>query len=216
MFLQVIVLMSIFHRGRDWYDTCYLLLGRQAGSEQSHAHRRLHQASSGLGADPRSSGDQYDHAPGGADDHQSLRSVRARSGARTARQVRRRGHRADHGAALGRGQPAQGADLRRRSRGAADGSLLRRRRHAGDDLCARHRDPQDRRDLRRAGHRLHRQADDRRRHRPGRPRHRQAARPVAAHLRRQDRHARSRRRAPSRSSGARKAACRCCAPGCPA
>ena len=77
-------------------------------------------------------------------------------------------------------------------------------------------DPQDRRDLRRAGYRLHRQADHRRRHRPGRARHRQASRPAAAHLCRQDRRARSRARAPSRSSGARKAACRCCAPGCPA
>ena len=84
----------------------------------------------------------------------------------------------------------------------------------GDDLCAGHRHPQDRRDLRRAGYRLHRQADDRRRYRPGRARHRQAPRPVATHLCR----ARSARsiplRAPSRSSGGRKAACRCCAPSC--
>ena len=78
---------------------------------------------------------------------------------------------------------------RRRPRRAADRPLLRRLRHAGHHLRARRGDPQDRRDLWRAGHRLHRQADDRRRHRAGRPRHRQAARPAAAHLCRRHRRA---------------------------
>ena len=38
----------------------------------AHAYRRLHQAGSGLGADPRPSGHQHHHAPGRADDHQPL------------------------------------------------------------------------------------------------------------------------------------------------
>ena len=85
--------------------------------------------------------------------------------------------------------PPMAADSLRKALtiGADRAVLLTDRFFAGSDTLAtsyrpRPGDPQDRRDFWRAGHRLRRQADHRRRHRPGRPRHRQAPRPAAAHL----------------------------------
>src|SRR3974390_1156273 len=76
------------------------------------------------------------------------------------------------------GPPSAEDSLRKAlSFGAARAVLLTDRVFAGDDLCARRCDSQDRSDLWRARRRLHGQADDRRRHRPGRAGHRQASRP---------------------------------------
>lgn len=53
---------------------------------------RLHQAGSRLRADPRAPRHQSHHASGRADDHQSIRSLRARGRAGIARSVWRRNH----------------------------------------------------------------------------------------------------------------------------
>ena len=66
-----------------WHDLCVSRPRSRRGG--AHAFRGLHQAGSGLGADPRPSGHQHHHAPGRADDHQPLRSVRARDRAAAAR-----------------------------------------------------------------------------------------------------------------------------------
>ena len=117
------------------------------------------------------------------------------------------------------GPPSAEDSLRKALTFGADRAvLLTDRLFAGADTLATTyalaaADPQDRRDLRHARHRLHRQADDRRRHRPGRPRHRQAPRPRCnSPMSAQIEYSRSAGAQRSRSSGARKAACRCCRP----
>ncbi len=80
------------------------------------------------------------------------------------------------GPPIGRGKPAPRAELRAGPGRAAHRPHFRRLGYAGDELRALGSHPQDRRELRPGGYRLHRQADHRWRHGAGRPRHRQAAR----------------------------------------
>ena len=154
------------------------------------------------------SGHQHHHAPGRAGDHQSVRPVLAGRGAAAEGPVRRPCHGPDHGAADGGSVAAEGAVVRRHRRRPADRPQVRRFGHPRDLLRADLGDPQVARGGA-GGHGVLRQADDRRRHRAGRSRHRDPHEHAAVDLCREDR---GREPGEPRDHGSPprpKAACRC-------
>jgi hypothetical protein len=118
--------------------------------------------------------------------------------------------------------PPQAEDALKKciSFGADDAVLVTDRSFAGADTLATSyalaaADPPDRQGTE-GGHRVHRQADHRRRHRPGGARHRQAPGPAAPHLCVAHRRPGPGEQTPSPSSAVPRVACKSSRPQCPA